>query len=370
MILKNNPFDIFGILDTWVVGVQYNQGAEACAGREVIFERDPNNPFDTNAIAVLSERGEMLGHVPRYDAEYFSPLILEGMIALKGHTGVASPHGDRVPLRLEVHATDKIAPLLQRDETDDWRAICHNTLLDLWARLDAYSAASLKTFREKFRPIAHREDLYPKTQFLYRMLKAQIQAKQRMEQEVYLDRILEEVAGWHIAPPAGWPEFSVAAIFTGKPEEVDGVGPPASTTELANLERFQSEADLYRQLVRRCSYPQGARGFCLFKENRLVGLEWFESPECAQVVWYMRLVEGMREGAESGITFEDKSPENIRSGLLALLEDPRELSVNAPETESGRTEVFAAIGNLVTRAVFRQGGLVELRLRAEGITVE
>lgn len=70
------------------------------------------------------------------------------------------------------------------------------------------------------------------------------------------------------------------------------------------------------------------------------------------------------------LKFEDKSPENIRSGLLALLEDPRELSVNAPETESGRTEVFAAVGTLAAQAVFRQGGLVELHLGAEGVTVE
>lgn len=127
---------------------------------------------------------------------------------------------------------------------------------------------------------------------------------------------------------------------------------------------------MYQQLVKRCPYPRGARGLCLFKGNRLVGLEWFESPECAQVVWYMRLVDGMGADAELGIEFERKSPDIIRAGLVALLENPRDLSVHAPDGETGKTEVYAAIETLVARAVFRQGALVEFRLRAEGVTVE
>lgn len=78
----------------------------------------------------------------------------------------------------------------------------------------------------------------------------------------------------------------------------------------------------------------------------------------------------MGANAELGIEFERKSPDIIRPGLTALLENPRELSVHAPDGEPGRTEVHAAIETLVARAVFRRGNLVELRLRAEGITVE
>ncbi len=62
---KSTTFQKFGRLDTWVVGLQYYEGADAANDIEVFFERDPDNPFDHNAIAVFSPRGIKLGHLPQ-----------------------------------------------------------------------------------------------------------------------------------------------------------------------------------------------------------------------------------------------------------------------------------------------------------------
>ena len=87
MIVLDRPmFQLFGGLDTWLVGAQYHQGDPGDRGQAVFFDRDPDNPFDPNAVAVFAHDGRQLGHLPRYDAAYFSPLIAEGAIALSSTT--------------------------------------------------------------------------------------------------------------------------------------------------------------------------------------------------------------------------------------------------------------------------------------------
>jgi hypothetical protein len=83
--MKNGQRELFahfGRLDTWVVGIQYYDGAKSLDSPEVFFDRDPDNPFDPDAVAVFTRSGQHLGHLPRYDAEYLSPLIAEGATEL------------------------------------------------------------------------------------------------------------------------------------------------------------------------------------------------------------------------------------------------------------------------------------------------
>jgi len=54
---RRELFERFGRLDTWIVGLQYYDGANAAANQDVVFERDPDNPFDPNAIAVFTTTG-------------------------------------------------------------------------------------------------------------------------------------------------------------------------------------------------------------------------------------------------------------------------------------------------------------------------
>jgi len=58
---------------TVVVGSCYHAGALAAldglrAGATLSLQREPTNPHDPNAVAVYSEDGAMLGHVPRNQA--------------------------------------------------------------------------------------------------------------------------------------------------------------------------------------------------------------------------------------------------------------------------------------------------------------
>lgn len=99
MILKKtNRFISFGALESRVVGVQYYAGREAAEGREVVFERN-----------------------------------------------------DRVPLQLEVFATEKVKGVLEEEDANDWRAMYHNLFVQVWHRLDRYSAAALAAFRDRVR---------------------------------------------------------------------------------------------------------------------------------------------------------------------------------------------------------------------------
>ena len=53
-----------GILDTKIVGVQYYTG-HATPGEHVIVRREPQNPYDTNALRVENVQRDQIGHIPR-----------------------------------------------------------------------------------------------------------------------------------------------------------------------------------------------------------------------------------------------------------------------------------------------------------------
>ena len=321
MILeKKDRFVSFGALATWVVGVQYYDGREAAEDREVVFERDPDNPFDANAIGVYTVDGEQLGHLPRYDAEYMSPLIVEGAIALRGKTGV-SERNDRVPLRLEVFATEKAQGVLDEDEANDWRAIYHNLFVQVWRQLDRYSAAALEAFRDRFREIAHKELLYPKTQFLYRMLKAHIEYRHLCEVEEWRDRLVAAVDAWTMRAPMGWNQMAVYPLFDNVTP--DQTTPPINT---GSKDIRKSTGHPLAILPKRCPYPPGATGALILVHNTFYALEHFEQPGECEVYWLV-MCAGALEAARSPLTDND-APDNdppFEHGVEAMKERLREM---------------------------------------------
>jgi SWI/SNF-related matrix-associated actin-dependent regulator of chromatin subfamily A3 len=54
----------YGSLRTKIVGVRYYNGY-ATIGEHVLLHREPNNPYDRNAIQVLNVMGNQIGHIPR-----------------------------------------------------------------------------------------------------------------------------------------------------------------------------------------------------------------------------------------------------------------------------------------------------------------
>lgn len=64
-------FELYGVLRTKIVGVQY-YGGYATDGEFVIIRREPSNPYDNNAIRVDNVRREQIGHIPRVMAAKLS----------------------------------------------------------------------------------------------------------------------------------------------------------------------------------------------------------------------------------------------------------------------------------------------------------
>ena len=223
--MKRELFHLFGRLDTWVVGIQYHDGAKGLDSPEVYFDREPENPFDANAVAVFTRDGRQIGHLPRYDAAYFSPLIADGAVALRGQVG-KSDRGDRLSLVLEIYATSKASEILVRDPRNDWRAIYHNLFISVWERLGEYSSATLEEFRNRFRPLAHEQALYPKTQFLYRMLKAYIADLEKQEETYWYQMILA----------------AVERAVREQPDDANGAGRTAEEVKTAILETLAKAA--------------------------------------------------------------------------------------------------------------------------------
>ncbi|URA07022.1 hypothetical protein P9A47_gp54 [Xanthomonas phage Elanor] len=69
---------------TYVVGSSHHKGAReaisALRKDEVLtLRREPDNPYDKNAVAVFDCCGQMLGYVPRQDAPAVTKVIASGM---------------------------------------------------------------------------------------------------------------------------------------------------------------------------------------------------------------------------------------------------------------------------------------------------
>eukprot|EP01018_Ginkgo_biloba_P025395 Gb_10162 [translate_table: standard] len=80
--------DLFlGLLETYIVGRQFNDEVKVEQGASILVRRDPQNPKDGNAIKVFylsSESGSPLGYLPRELAFYLSPLLDNGTLKIEG----------------------------------------------------------------------------------------------------------------------------------------------------------------------------------------------------------------------------------------------------------------------------------------------
>ncbi len=358
---KRELFQRFGRLDTWIVGIQYHDGAKGLNSPEVFFDRDPDNPFDPNAVAVFTRGGRQIGHLPRYDAEYFSPLIADGVVALKGQVS-ESERGDRLPLALEIYATSKVSEVLVRDTRNDWRAIYHNLFIGLWERLGEYSSATLEEFRNRFRPLAHEQALYPKTQFLYRMLKAHIADLEKQEETRLREQVLAAVTAMNFGRVTGWPEMTVIPVDADGSPATPPAADAAASAALAARESHLPE--VLRLLPSRCPFPSGARGAVVLVHGEWFSLDWFDAAECAQVYWYQMILAGvekaMREkhGNPDGI---GRTAEEVKTAILETLAKAA-CSMTGTEEEGGGTRIDIRAGEFAGNALYRGAALARLRI--------
>ncbi|KAF3041248.1 hypothetical protein E8E11_005635 [Didymella keratinophila] len=83
-------YGLYGTLHNKIVGVRYYNGY-ATVGEMVICRREPQNPYDRNAIQVLNVQGQQIGHIPKTWASKLArymdnrSLLVEAQIT--GHKG-------------------------------------------------------------------------------------------------------------------------------------------------------------------------------------------------------------------------------------------------------------------------------------------
>lgn len=359
---------LLGRLESKIVGIQYYEGAKALESSDVVLKRTPENPHDGNAVAVFTPQGCQIGHIPRYDAAYFAPLMDKGVLVLEGKIGGPEENDENgydLPLNLEIFAEPgEIDQLLTSDESNDWRGIFHNLFVGLWPNLDRYSSNTLKAFRSKFRSLAHERDLYAKTQLFYRMLRAHVNDLDNREDERFRTLILSAVTGISFGSWAGWADFAVLSL------DDPGLSPglPAESPATGTLPEPLNEPGLIRHLPERCPYPQGAHGSVLVAGGELHSLDWFASAECAQVYWYQPFVDAFQHIGDGfdklGKPGELKTPEETKADVLAVLK--ASVFSAKPIGDNGGVGVEVYGNELNASAIFQNEDMVCLRLRPVG----
>ena len=161
-----------GWFPTWIVGRAYYSTA-APAGVALVLARQPDNRFDSDAIAVFAPRGGQIGHLPRYDAACLAPLLDRGTIRLTARLAGPDAPTERAPLRLEVWPAERAVTLAGTTD-GSFEAIWHSQVLALWQERVRFTPRALSDFRAAIRDLAHTGRLWPETQLFYRLLKGTV----------------------------------------------------------------------------------------------------------------------------------------------------------------------------------------------------
>ena len=125
-----NPVDDLVLLGTAVyqcVGIRYYQGV-AHPGEFVTLVREPNNPYDRNAIRVDNMHGQKVGHVNKEAAAKLSRLLDNSRLPLTCEASIPS-RGDqwKLPLLIEFYSVSPSEAEIR--STEDYVASAiHNTL--------------------------------------------------------------------------------------------------------------------------------------------------------------------------------------------------------------------------------------------------
>jgi hypothetical protein len=69
-----------GVYTLKIAGVSFHQKEiKLCReGERLILKREPENKYDSDAVAVLRENGKLIGYISRDDAEWVSRIMDEG----------------------------------------------------------------------------------------------------------------------------------------------------------------------------------------------------------------------------------------------------------------------------------------------------
>ncbi|KAL9604526.1 MAG: hypothetical protein Q9219_000491 [cf. Caloplaca sp. 3 TL-2023] len=80
---ETEEYELYGTIHTKIVGIQYYTGY-ATVGEFVSVRREPNNPYDRNAIRINNVLGDQIGHIGRREAAKLARYIDNGSLLVEG----------------------------------------------------------------------------------------------------------------------------------------------------------------------------------------------------------------------------------------------------------------------------------------------
>lgn len=105
------PFEreIF-LFDTYIAGTSHIDGIEELyeylmVGNILNFYREPDNPYDAQAIVIKNVDGVKLGYIPKADNIIFSRLMDAGKL-LFGKISSKSMNGNWVKIKIDIYLKD------------------------------------------------------------------------------------------------------------------------------------------------------------------------------------------------------------------------------------------------------------------------
>ncbi|KAF8161207.1 SNF2 family N-terminal domain-containing protein [Crassisporium funariophilum] len=110
-VIEDEPVDeLYCTMSTNVVGIQYYKGMVG-SGEEVFLVREPQNPYDRNAIQVKNISRIQVGHLPRNVATKLAPLLDRKAVTVEGVINDGNLSGSRgytLSITLKIYgASDK-----------------------------------------------------------------------------------------------------------------------------------------------------------------------------------------------------------------------------------------------------------------------
>ncbi|KAF2499627.1 putative SNF2 family helicase [Lophium mytilinum] len=97
-------FEIYGIFQSKIVGCRFYNGV-ATVGEMVVLKREPQNPYDRNAIQVLNVQRTQIGHIPRQVAGKLAKYMDAKSLLIEA--SITGPKGEfDCPIELRLYGTD------------------------------------------------------------------------------------------------------------------------------------------------------------------------------------------------------------------------------------------------------------------------
>jgi len=158
-----------GSLQLEAVGLRY-YGAGIKSGERVTLEREPDNRYDRNAIAVKKKSGKVAGHIAREWAALLAPLVDAGYIKISGVVLNYSPNAPIATLKVEISAGKNWNKLMRPiDEIVDEQDLIFEMVRRLYREPKGLKSHITENLLDRFAE-RFRSRLRPETRLLLKLL--------------------------------------------------------------------------------------------------------------------------------------------------------------------------------------------------------